>query len=82
MALTVSEQIANKLFAQASVLKAALVHTVGFCAPSTMKLLPVIEAARPETKNPTISVLPSHYAGAFMNSLWIVPDFLTTVSLW
>jgi len=62
-------------------LAAVLVCTVEFCAPSTMKLLPVIRAARSETRNPTISVLPSNYAAAFMNSLWIVQDFLTTVWL-
>jgi hypothetical protein len=31
------------------------VYTVGFCPPSTMKLLSVIQAARSEMRNPTIS---------------------------
>jgi hypothetical protein len=64
------------------IVSAVLVYTVGFCALSTMKLLPVIRAARSETRNPTISILPSNYAAAFMNSLWIVQDFFTTVWLW
>jgi len=36
-------------------LAAVTVHTVAFCPPSTMKLLPVIQAARSEMRNPTIS---------------------------
>src|SRR6202048_1466245 len=33
------------------------VYTVGFCPPSTIKLLPVIQAARAEMRNPTISAI-------------------------